>query len=240
MTLWISVWNQQLFNLRATKLLDYSIKQIHKDRLYWDQYQYCATFQQTDISLLRGLSIEELQRNFRYRKQWGPYHRQKPVNETQILETFDFLSAAPGPIKLTFSWDYCYVYTNDLTWITTLPKQCAYITVFSVSKVVVDRPRDQVSLLNPTHQYRTWFREKAVPVEAKQRLANWVAAQSSEIKLSNSLTQWLNEEHLWSHHKTWVRRHFFIEHNSLQYETMLNMVIPGAIRKTQTVIQRTK
>ncbi len=240
MTLWIFVWSKTLFNLKVTKLLDYSIKKIHKDRMYWDQYQYCAVFRQTDVNLIRGLRIEELQRNLSYRKKWGPYHKQQMPNETHLLETFDFLRASPNPIKVTFSWDFCYVYTNDLAWIKKLPQQCSYITVFSLTEVIVDRPRDQVSLLNPTHQYRTWFREKSVAIESKQRLANWINAQSSEIKLSASLNQWLGDQHSWNHQKTWVRRHFFIEHNSLQYETMLNMIMPGAIRKTQTVIQRTK
>ncbi len=234
------MWNLPHFNLKATKLLDYSIKKVFKDKLYWDQYQYCGVFRQTDVSCLRGLSVDELQRNLRYRKNWGPYHKQQPPNETHLQTTFDFLRASPGPIKLTFSWDFCYVYTNDLAWLTTLPQQCAYIKSFSVSEVTVNRPRDQVSLLNPTHQYRTWFREKAVTAEARQRLANWASAQGAEIKLSNSLRDWLYKDDPWPLQKFWARRHFFIEHNSAQYEIMLNMIIPQAIRKTQTVIQRTK
>lgn len=235
------MWNHWCLKLKVTKLLTSSIKKTHRDRLFWDRYQYCAIFRQSDINLIRGLCPDLFQRNLQYRKKWANIQNRGHIDEGQLIETFEFFRAAPGPIKLTFSWEYCYVYTNELNWIKTLPQICPWITVFDVSEAVVDRPRDQVSLLNPTHQYRTWFREKAVTREVKQRLANWVQAQGTEIKLSPSLTRWLeSKEEFANVNKFWFQRHFFIEHNSPQYETMLNMIMPAMVRKTQTVSQRTK
>lgn len=196
-------------------------------------------FRHADINLIRGLCPDLFQRNLQYRKKWANIQNRGQINEDQLNATFDFFTAAPGPIKLTFSWEYCYVYTNELDWIETLPQLCPWVTVFSVSEAVVDRPRDQVSLLNPTHQYRTWFREKAVTREVKQRLSNWIQAQGTEIKLSPSLTRWLESTEDYFN-KFWLQRHFFIEHNSPHYETMLGMIMPAMVRKTQTVSQRTK
>lgn len=199
-------------------------------------------FRQTDINLIRGLNAEYFQRNLEYRRKWARIQNRHHVDEEKLTQTFDFFKAAPAEFKLTFSWDYCYVYTNELNWIKTLPKVCSYITFFELSEAMVDRPRDQVSLLNPTHQYRTWFREKAVTVEVRTRLLNWVQAQEpGEVKLSNSLNHWLNNTESWGHsNKCWLQRHFWIEHNSPQYETMLSMIMPQMIRKTQPVRQRTK
>ena len=221
--------------------MDYYIKKVRRDRLFWEQYQYCAVFRQSDISLVRGMCPTQFLRNMVYRDRWASIQNRNKVDEVQLTQTFEFLRAAPGPIKLTFSWDFCYVYTNDLDWILTLPVVCPYITVFNVSETVIDRPRDQVSLLNPTHQYRTWFREKIVGHDVKQRLANWIAAQGTDVKPSNSLTKWLESTDGFGHYnKFCLQRHFFIEHNSPQYETMLSMVMPSMIRKTQSVCQRTK
>lgn len=199
-------------------------------------------FQQPDINLIRGLNVESFRRLLGYRRTWAQIQNQHRVDEEQLTQTFDFFKAAPSAIKLTFSWNYCYVYTNELTWIKTLPKVCSYITSVELSEAMVDRPRDQVSLLNPTHKYRTWFREKSVTAEVRTRLRNWVQAQEpGDIKLSNSLNYWLNNNESWGHsNKFWLQRHFFVEHNSPQYETMLNMIMPQMIRKTQPVRQRTK
>lgn len=199
-------------------------------------------FRQTDINLIRSLNVENFQRNLDHRRKWARIQNRHHVDEHNLTQTFDFFKSAPTSFKLTFSWDYCYVYTNELTWIKTLPMVCRYITHFELSEAVVDRPRDQVSLLNPTHQYRTWFREKAVTVEVRTRLLNWVQVQEpGEVKLSNSLNHWLNNTESWGHsNKCWLQRHFWIEHNSPQYETMLSMIMPQMIRKTQPVRQRTK
>ena len=220
----------------------YSIKTQHRDRLYWDEFQYCAVFRQADINLIRGLDWAQFKRSLAFRHNWAQIQNRHQINEQQLTQTFDFFKHAPAKFKLTFSWEYCYVYTNEFAWIQSLPQECSYITHFTLSQAVADRPRDQVSLLNPTHKYRTWFREKAVTAEVRTRLLNWVQAQEpGEVKLSNSLNYWLNNTEVWGHsNKCWLQRHFFVEHNSPQYETMLNMIMPQMIRKTQPVSQRTK
>lgn len=236
------MWNHLWLKLKVPKLLTSLIKKTHRDRLYWDEFQYCAVFRQADINLIRGLDWAQFQRSLGFRRNWAQIQNRHHIDEQWLTQTFDFFKNAPAKFKLTFSWEYCYVYTNELPWIQRLPQQCSYITHFTLSQVVADRPRDQVSLLNPTHKYRTWFREKAVTAEVKTRLLNWVQAQEpGEIKLSNSLRYWLkNIEPLGQINKFWLQRHFFIEHNSPQYETMLNMIMPAMVRKTQTVSQRTK
>ena len=192
--------------------------------------------------MIRGLDAVATRRAIEFRHRWAGY-RNRPhdkLDDSLIWQTFDFMAAAPESIKLTFSGDYCYVYTNCLSWIQTLPVECAHIHSLSIHQAVIDRPRDQVSLLNPTHQYRTWFRERMIPVEIRQRLANWVAAQGSDLRLAPSFKSWLTDSVRHSHARCLLQRHFFIEHNSPQYETMLSMIAPGLVRKTQAVIQRTK
>ncbi len=216
---------------------DYFIKTVDRDRWYFDQYEYCGSFAQNDIYLIRGLDKTQYEKSLAYSQRWPSLQPGKQLCREYLDQTFDFLSTAAAPIKVTFSWIYCYVYTNDLDWISDIVNQCPHVQDFKLSQAVITKPRDVVSMLDPKYQYRTWFRERWTDAETKSRLKNWLA-QNTEVKISQSLNHWLDAKT--PNKRLLTARHFYIDYNSAQYETMLNMLVPGLIRRTQPIVARTK
>lgn len=223
---------------------DYSIKQVHKDRLYYNQFEYCLLFRQDDAGCLRGLDPRSFKSYLQYRKNWvKPRLRPRSDEEVEanLKNTYAVLTSAPSKIKLVISYDYCYLYHNDLAWAATIEQQCPYISVMEMSQACVTLPKDVVCLLNPTHAYRSYFKEKTLGIDAKARLRDWITAQGTELKLGPGFKFWLyNVPTQQYYHSSRTQRHFYIEHNSAHYQTMLAIISPDLIRKTVPIQQRTK
>lgn len=219
----------------------------HRDRLYFDQYEYCARFQQAEISCIRGLDILRIRKSIDYRKSWAgnPLSSSSRVwtsnIESNLYETFNFLSSAPASVKITFSWHWCYVYSNNLAWLQRIDQECAGANLVSIHQAVIDRPRNTVSLLEPKFAWRTYFRERTIDPDVKQRLKSWIQAQNGEVSASPAMNSWLTYHNDFSRWRSkCLQRYYYVEHNDPRFDTMLAMVMPGMIRTTVPIQQRAK
>jgi len=229
----------------------YTIKTESRDRLYYDKFQYSFHFKQTEIFALRGFPEPQAMMKFiDRRKSWmktliNYRHKQDDYFNVQSIEnlltTRELLLNHPREFKMTVSGDWAIIYTDDLNLVDRVSR-LPYVTFSGyIKQAKVDRPRDIVVVQKPQYRYRTFLRERKMKPEFRAQLLNWVESQNYQgqayVRPSKVLLEWLkNKSPNWR--SDWCMRHFYIEHDDLQYETMISMIVPGFVRKTMNVISR--
>ena len=151
------------------------------------------------------------------------------------------LATETPPKKMVFFNNYLTVYTNNLGLHGRL-MACDWIESVDLKRAELNLPPDTILLKNPQYQYRTYFRGRSLGKTQKARLATWVTTQGDDVSASKSLQAFLEIEvgpkraYWWRSDAT--ESYYYIEHNSLQYETMLSMVCPGMVRKTLPIVKK--
>ncbi len=227
-------------------------KSIVKDRLFYDRFQYCISFGLAEINCLRDQELDcaRISRMLDRRKQWREVAQQrwntfgqKPnvqqsrlwneitdEVEQNLYDFADTLRNSGADLKLVVSSNCGWVYTNSLDLISQL-KPMRMLTGKKYSKAVVGRPKNTIQLKNPQHQFRSYFKITKITSQQKDMLINFLTNQQSNIRISPALATWMTS----AFHRT--QDYFFVDHNETSWLTMLALVHPGIIRKTQQIIQ---
>ena len=115
--------------MKTTKglgLSDIEIFPIETNRLFFDKYQYNARFNLSEITALRGLNIEQLDRTVKQRNLWRQHDLQwhgrtgrikyeiTPVDVERLRTLGNLLTSVKDKIKFVVSYDRGYVYANDI------------------------------------------------------------------------------------------------------------------------------
>lgn len=220
-----------------------------RDRFYYDQYEYAVTFRQPELGCLRERPTnEQLWRNINQRRHYRNIYGRGPDPFTaeiimELEDTRQFLETL-GDYKLVISHDFGTVYTNDVNAVQRC--QDRWDTRCSdPRRALITKPRDTILLNEPKFQYRTYFRDRALPDNTeRERFRNWInAVDKKEINLSGALRRWLMDERKYRisiNNKFWLQRHYYVEHNSPQYTSMIGLMCPGWVRKTCSVVKRDK
>jgi hypothetical protein len=118
---------------------------------------------------------------------------------------------------------------NDLTLIDQIDKLVS-LSHKSYSQAQVNRPQDTIQLKNPRHNFRSYFKITKLTDEQKTHLTGFLLNQKT-VRLSPALDEWI----VGPFNRT--QDYFFIDHNEMSWLTMLGLVRPGLVRKTQQIIQ---
>jgi hypothetical protein len=108
-----------------------------------------------------------------------------------------------------------------------------------IREAKLDQIPDTVTLIHPKRQYRTYFHSIAINDYQKFTITNWIVAQGDEIIPSPSVKSFFGlttRSGPWS--SRYTAQHYYIDHNSLQYETLLQLVCPGLVRKTLPIVKK--
>ena len=225
-------------------------KSIVKDRLFYDRFQYCISFGLAEISCLREQELDctRIRHMLDRRKQWREvahqrWNGQKPNAqqsrlwneiteevEQNLYDFADILRNSGVDLKLVVSSNCGWVYTNSLELINQL-KPMRMLTGKKYSKAVIDRPKNTILLKNPRHQFRSYFKITKITNQQKNTLINFLNNQQSSIRISPALATWITS----TFYRT--QDYFFVDHDEMSWLTMLALVHPGIIRKTQQIIQ---
>jgi len=223
--------------------------------LFYDRFQYCISFGLQESSCLRDQDLDcaRIREMIERRKQWrevaqerwitlnkktGAHqtiltHRWNEITEEVEQNLYDFadiLRNSGADLKLVVSTNYGWVYTNDLALIDQL-KSLRMLTGKRYSEAVVDRPKNTIRLKNPRHRFRSYLKITKITEQQKNNLINFLTNQQPSIRISPALAEWT----IGSFHRT--QDYFFVDHNEMSWLTMLALVHPGIIRKTQQIIQ---
>jgi hypothetical protein len=212
------------------------------------------TWQQDEVGCIRSLDEAKMLSHIRVRIHYE--HRRnslyKPYGEsfeskftTRCCNNLEgmraLLAAEIQPKKMVFFNNYLTVYTNNLGLHGRL-MACDWIESVDLKRAELDLPPDTILLKNPQYQYRTYFRGRSLGKTQKARLSAWVTTQGDDIAASKSLREFLDIETRPTRVLRWrndaTESYYYIEHNSLKYETMLSMICPGMVRKTMPIVKK--
>jgi hypothetical protein len=226
-------------------------KTVAKDRLFYDQFEYCIGFQLDEISTLRELDHARIDSNIERKKQWREIAQQRWINgqrphsaaitmsrrwrditaqtQADLHSLADVLLTTTVPYKLVVSANQGYVYANDLALIDLLDCMPELIHK-TYTQAKISRPKNTIQLKNPRHEYRTYFCATKLSAQGKQVLIDFLQNQQSHIRMSPSLKKWINDPFLRT------QDYFFVDYNSASWLSMLGLVQSGIIRKTLEII----
>jgi len=229
--------------------LNRTFKAVVKDRLFYNRFEYAISFTLDEANALRELSHSEIDRTIERRQEWieiaqqrwqksnNAYgnilsRRRKPITDKTVedLHTLaEVLLTTFTDFKLVVTVNQGHVYTNDLILIDQVD-QLGFLKQKYYTRAMVNRPKNTIKLKNPRHQFRSYFKVTKLTGEQKTHLTSFLLNQRT-VRLSPALDEWIVGPF------TRTQDYFFIDHNEQSWLTMLSLVRPGLIRKTQQIIQ---
>jgi hypothetical protein len=226
-------------------------KPVVKDRLFYNRFEYAIGFELDEASCLRDLSHDEIDRTIERRREWRSiamqrWHktgqilgkqanilgrRRKDITDDTVknLHTLaDILLTATVDNKLVVSANQAHVYTNDVAFIEQID-QLDFLTQKYYTQAKIARPQNTIQLKNPKHRFRSYFKTIKLTKDQKTQLTGFLINQTT-VRPSPALNQWLAG----AFNRT--QDYFFVDHDEMSWLTMLALVQPGIIRKTQQII----
>jgi hypothetical protein len=220
--------------------------------LFYDRFQYSVGFRLQEASCLRELDHNYISTTIERRKTWREIAQQRwnTINkkggiikglagrryneitdeiEQNLHDFVDVLFDSGVEFKLVVSTDYGWIYTNDVVLIEQL-KQLKMLTSKLYTEAIVDRPKNTIRLKNSKHQLRSYFKTIKMTAQQKINLINFLNNQADTIRVSPALNSWIDGPF----HRT--QDYFFVDYDKELWLTMLALVHPGLIRKTQQII----
>lgn len=198
--------------------------------------------------VLRRLNHDYIDQVIRRRKEWAvKINGRNPqpgswmhswskvdITEEQIrnLHQFcDFLLEDPRPRKLTITGDWVYLYTTDASLVRDI-QLLPYLDPANISTHCVQQTGTPgtVSLREPRNRYRSYFRHTSLDSQKRQNLRDFLRAQQG-VRIGPALADALDSDR--------TKRlfdYYFIDHDEPGVITMLNLILPGAIRRTLPIV----
>jgi hypothetical protein len=216
------------------------------DRLFYDQYRYSLKLRMKDFSCLREMRkplislsdvTETVARRFEQRAKLGywNYDRGVPVRNQVDLDCLSdlltFLWPIRDQIKLVFSGDWGYIYSNNKSLLQQIGNK-HYVHTYYIKEAVVDRPKDTILLKSSAYRFRSFLRERLWTWDDKNRVLAYLENQP-DIKIGRGLQYWLKYETRW----LWTRRYHYFDHNDEKIQLMLQLICPGIVRTTMPIIE---
>lgn len=228
---------------------------LARDRLFYDEYEWCASFALDEASCLRynGDSwpryIHSVDRLWSYRNTSALPFRRRGINHGGSWNSpIDAASSTQQRDNLLdmakFLWDHrehckpvlyrrwISIYTNDPEMLADLCGR-SYVHGIKLRRALVCRPRDVILRKNPTHRFRTFMRARRWTETQKNTLKNWLSAQQ-DIRIGPALIHWFEQRWIWS------RDYYWIEHDNRNFTLMLEMLHAGSIGPTLQIMSINK
>lgn len=208
---------------------------VEKDRLFYDKWEYCAGFSTVrDCSLLVKLEHSAIDRGIAWRNNYRSLTNTiLPEDATKLHNICDVLINTKVPNKQRREWNTLFLYMNDLTLAQEILNN-ADIARCELKRAVITKPRDVLVRVNPVNKYRTYFRSRRYTTEQKNVLLNFYQNNKQDILFSESFRYWLVGTKN-SYMSDWTQAHYYIDHDSTTWLSMINMLLPGSTSKTLTI-----
>lgn len=228
-------------------------KVVNSSQLYFDQFEYRAIFYLQELPCLRNLKNDPdkdrqmISWNLSQRKKFkdhlrqvnwgGNWHSQNglPIGdevEPNLLSFYDFYTSDPDAKKLIIqSGGYGYLYTNNKKYLEELSR-LLFIKNVSGFQINVVFPKGTITLKNPKHPCRLYFKDKKISKQQRGYLVNFLKNHEGQIRLGPALAHWVKKEEY-----CYLYGNFFVEYDHESFVSMLSLVSPNTVRKTVTLIK---
>lgn len=206
-------------------------------------------FQLNEISCLRELDHDQIDKSIKRRQQWREITEQRqssfvknnlpdiakrwrPISDETIAnlhELAEVLLSSAVEFKLVVSVEQGYVYSNDTALLDQLGRVNA-LRGKTYTQAKVERPKNTIQLKNPQHEFRSFFKITKLTVIQKKCLTDFLQNQKKHVRISPALQRWIDQPF------NRTQDYFFIDHTGASWVSMLSLVAPGIIRKTMQII----
>lgn len=217
----------------------YKIEADHRSSWYYDQYEWCVTFNIAEANCLRNLAQKQFEQAIRGAKKWSqeivsyaqlPSERWTDAKEQALHSARDCLLAETHPFKTVVSHNTVCIYTNHPGLADHLETHGFDLRL--VRQALLTKPANVVQLRESQYAYRTYFRERRFKQDQKSMLVNFLLARQDTLRLSDALKNWVEHNNYFRWNSDYSRSYFFIDHDHPNEGTMLSLVMPGIVRKT--------
>ena len=203
-----------------------------RDRLYFDQYQYSMRFRFDYSGSLRILDRKAVRISMHNHALWS---RRTPLIQQEldhVLGMCDLIKSITVPYKRTVFNNWQYFYTNHTEFFDQL---AAYpgVKYVSYNQAQLDRPRDVIVLEHSDYKLRSYFAERWYTPDQLQTLSKFILDRSTQFRITPNWRGRLPKKHCY------ITRSFFVDHNDPSDVLLLQMVLPGCVRKTLPIVSRT-
>ncbi len=203
-----------------------------RSTLYYRDYCYAMNFYIREAGALRVLDHKYIDRHVqsrytspRWTNRWGEPGPQ-PEQIANLHDMCDRLSALKEAHKKMVYSSHVYLYSSnleDLESIANVP----YIQLKEITRAQVSLPENVVLLKEPKRKFRTYLKDCWVPESQSPILRKFLLSRRDCYDFTPLFKSRL--EH-WD--RFYTMSHFFIDHDDPKDLLMLELVVPGLIRKT--------
>ena len=208
---------------------------VERNQLFFGQYSYCISFHLQHANVLRDLDPIKALRSIQQRNAWAPAsHLGLKISEEEqhdLIQVCDYLMARPNPFKRTVTTHAIYVYTNhpaDFKYLNGV----GGLVVTNRTQVRVSLQPDAVTLKNPRHSYRTFFRERWLRDHELKNIREYFQSRPDQFRLSPGFELLVNGRRMW------MMGNYFVDHNEPNADFLINMAVPGIVKKTLPIVAR--
>jgi hypothetical protein len=125
------------------------------------------------------------------------------------------------------------LYTNnleDFADITSIPGG----EILYINQAEVTLNPNAVTLKNPRHAFRTYFRERWLSNDDLSILRRYFDTRRDMFRLGPGFSN------LVIGRRMWLMSNYFVDHDEPNADFLINMAVPGIVRKTLPIIARAK
>jgi len=210
---------------------------VARSTLYFHAWQYVVIFHLPEASFLRELKHEKIDQTIRYRNEWisrrgGAKHITTGVREI-LHKACDYLLTRANPFKKVVCGNGIWLYTNnpeDFEDIDSVPTG----KILCINQAQVTLTPNAVTLKHPQHAFRTYFRDRWLTNDELTTLRRYFDTRRNMFRQGPGFAK------LVQGNRMWVASNHFVDHNEPNADFLINMAVPGIVRKTLPIIARAK
>ena len=210
---------------------------VPRSSLYFHKWQYVILFVLPEASFLRELKHERINQSIRYRNEWiarrgGARHITPEVEQT-LHDACDYLLTRATPFKKVVCGNGLWLYTNnleDFADIGTIPTG----EILYINQAEVTLTANAVTLKNPRHAFRTYFKDRWLSNDELAVLRRYFDTRRQIFRLGPGFAN------LVTGRRMWLMSNYFVDHDEPRADFLINMAVPGIVRKTLPIIARAK
>ena len=210
---------------------------VARSTLYFHAWRYVILLHLPEASFLRDLRHEKIDQSIAYRNEWisrrgGAKTITSSVQEI-LHEACDYLLTRTHPYKKVVCGNGIWLYTNnpeDFEDIAIIPTG----RVLYINQAQVTLTPDAVTLKHPRHAFRTYFRERWLTNDELSTLRRYFDTRRDMFRLGPGFAKLVEGRRMW------LASNFFVDHDEPSADFLINMAVPGIVRKTLPIIARDK
>jgi len=210
---------------------------VPRSTLYFHKWQYVILFLLPEASFLRELEHEKIDQTITYRNEWisrrGGARHISPTVQQILHDACDYLLTRANPFKKVVCGNGIWLYTNnpeDFEDIAIIPTG----EILYINQAEVTLTPDAVTLKHPRHEFRTYFRDRWLSNDDLSILRRYFDTRRDIFRLGPGFANLVKGRRMW------LMSNYFVDHNEPRADFLINMAVPGIVRKTLPIIARAK